>query len=196
MAGIDPRASWDDMVLVGRIARPHGIRGQVIVTPDTDFVEERFAVGSTLWTRSSGAAEDGEERLTIASVRIHNGRPVIGFEGFSTIDDVQRLAGVELRVPEDALQPLGPGLFYQHQLVGCVVETVAGRVVGTVTRVDRGAAGSLLAVSGERSEVLVPMAEHICVEIDIGARRIRIDPPEGLLELNEVRPRHHLSADD
>ena len=177
--------SWVDMVLVGRIARPHGIRGQVIVTPDTDFAEERFAAGSTLWTR--GAAPGTEEALTVASVRLQNGRPVVGFEGFSRIEEVERLAGLELRVPESALQPLAPGSFYRHQLAGCAVETVAGEAVGVVTRVDASAAGSLLIVDGPRGEVLIPLAAGICVEIDVAARRIRIDPPEGLLELNERR---------
>jgi 16S rRNA processing protein RimM len=169
-------ADWDDMVLVGRIARPHGIRGQVIITPDTDFVEARFAAGATLWTRL--------EPLVVASVRVQNGRPVVGFAGFSSIEDAERLAGLELRVPEESLQPLEPGTYYQHQLVGCVVETVSGERVGPVTRVSGGAAGSLLTVEGTRGEILIPMAAAICVEIDVEARRIRIDPPEGLLELN------------
>jgi 16S rRNA processing protein RimM len=172
---------WDDMVLVGRIARPHGVRGQVIVNPETDFVEERFASGATMWTRS----ERGDETLTIASARVQNGRPVIGFEGFSSIEAVERLAGLELRVPESTLQTLGEGVYYQHQLVGCAVEHVGGERIGEVTRVDGGSGGSLLAVGNARGEILIPLARHICVEIDVAARRIRVDPPEGLLELNE-----------
>lgn len=169
------------MVLVGRIARPHGLRGEVIVNPETDFVEERFATGARLWTRSSA----GDEALTITSARVQNGRPVVGFSGFSTIEAVERLAGLELRVPEEELQPLGEGIYYQHQLVGCLVESVRGERVGNVVRVDGGVGGTLLAVEGARGEVLIPFARHICVEIDVPARRIRIDPPEGLLELNE-----------
>jgi 16S rRNA processing protein RimM len=172
---------WDDMVLVGRIARPHGLRGQVIVNPETDFVEDRFVNGATLWARS----DRGDEALTITSARVQNGRPVISFAGFSSIEDAERLAGLELRVPEETLQTLGEGVYYQHQLVGCEVETMAGALVGEVSRVDGGAAGSLLAVRGARGEVLIPLAQHICVEIDIAAKRIRIDPPDGLLELNE-----------
>jgi 16S rRNA processing protein RimM len=172
---------WEDMVLVGRIARPHGVRGQVIVNPETDFVDDRFVTGATMWARS----ERGEEALTITSARVQNGRPVIGFDGFSRIEDVERLAGLELRIPEETLQPLGEGVYYQHQLVGCAVETVAGARVGEVSRVEGGAGGSLLAVRGARGEVLVPFAQHICVEVDVDARRIRIDPPDGLLELNE-----------
>ena len=169
------------MVLVGRIARPHGIRGQVVVNPETDFVEERFVAGATMWTRS----DRGEEALTIRSARVQNGRPVVLFDGFASIDDVERLAGVELRVPEASLQALGDGVYYQHQLVGCSVATVEGDRVGDVVRVDGGAGGSLLAVKGERGEVLVPLARHICVEIDVASRRIVISPPDGLLELNE-----------
>jgi 16S rRNA processing protein RimM len=176
-------ASWDDMVVVGRIARPHGLHGQVIVNPETDFVEERFTVGSTLVTRGTG----GEEVLTVSSFRVQGGRPVIAFEGLARIEDVERLAGLELRVPEESLQPLEPGSFYHHQLVGCVVELNDGTVVGEVERVEGGIGGSRLVVTGRAGEILVPLASAICVEIDIAARRIRIDPPEGLLDLNETR---------
>jgi 16S rRNA processing protein RimM len=183
---------WDDMVLVGTIARPHGIKGQVAINPETDFAEERFAVGETLWTKRSGQSE----ALKVATVRIQNGRPIVGFEGRPRIEDVEALVGLELRVPAESLKPLDPGTFYEHQLVGCLVETVGGEQVGEVTRIDGGAGGSLLAVTGSRGEVLVPLAAHICVEVDVDAKRIRIDPPDGLLELNEVRRRHDLPADD
>lgn len=179
------------MVVVGRIARPHGLRGQVSVIPETDFIAERFRPGALVWTRWAGR----DEQLTIASARVQNGRPVIGFEGLLSIEAVERLAGLELRVPEASLQPLGPGRYYEHQLVGCAVEAAGGRGVGTVVRVEGGAGGSRLVVQGPRGEILVPLAGDICVEIDVGARMIRIDPPEGLLELNEVRHRHDLSAD-
>ena len=176
-----PSPEWERMVLVGRIARPHGIRGHVIVTPDTDFVEDRFQTGATFWTRS----DRGNEVLTVNSARLQNGRPVIGFEGFEKIEAVERLAGLELRVPEDSLLPLDAGAYYVHDLVGCAVETISGEPVGEVKRVEGGAGASVLSVEGRRGEVLVPLAADICVEVDIGGRRIRINPPEGLLELNE-----------
>jgi 16S rRNA processing protein RimM len=173
------------MVLVGRVARPHGLRGQVIVNPETDFVEDRFKVGAIFWTQSAR----GEEQLTVISARVQNGRPVIGLEGFSRIEDVERLAGLELRVPEGELQPLEAGMYYHHQLIGCAVETIAGEHVGEVVRVNGGAAGSLLEVNGPRGEVLIPLAVEICVEIDVEQKRIRIAPPEGLLDVNR---RDHL----
>ena len=172
--------NWDDLVLVGRIARPHGLRGQVVVNPETDFVEDRFRVGATFWTRSAR----GDEQLTVTSSRVQNGRPIVGFEGFLSIEEVERLAGLDLRVPEEELRTLEPGMFYHHQLIGCAVDTVAGERVGDVVRVQGGAAGSLLEVEGPRGQVLIPMAAEICVEIDVGTKRIRIDPPEGLLDVN------------
>jgi len=110
---------------------------------------------------------------------------VIAFDGFASIEDVERLAGLELRIPEESLQALGEGTYYQHQLLGCAVETVDGLLIGEVSRVDGGAGGSLLTVRGAQGEVLIPFAQHICVDVDVEGRRIRIDPPEGLLELNE-----------
>ncbi len=171
------------MVLVGRVARPHGLRGQVVVHPETDFVEERFHPGNVLWTRSAG----GDVRLTVASARLQGHRPVIAFEGVQSIEDAERLAGVELRIPEEELRPLAHGTFYQHQLVGCSVETVSGASVGEVARVSGGVAGSILAIDGPRGEILIPLAAEICVDVDVEARRIRIEPPDGLLDLNETK---------
>jgi 16S rRNA processing protein RimM len=177
------KPAWDDMVVVGRVARTHGLAGQVIVNPETDFIEERFAVGATLITRSA----TGEETLTVTSFRVQGGRPVVGFDGFTSVEDAERLAGRELRVPEESLQPLEPGSFYHHQLIGCAVELNDGTRIGEVGRVEGGIGGSRLVVAGRAGEILIPLAAAICVEIDVGARRIRIDPPEGLLDLNTTK---------
>ena len=173
--------SWDEMVTVGRIARAHGLRGDVIVNPDTDFVEERFHRGAVVWTRSVR----GDEQLTIAALRIQGGRPVITFEGIASVDAAEQMAGQELRVPEEALQPLSQGAYYLHQLIGCVVSMRSGESVGTVARVEGGALSSVLAIDGARGEILIPLAAGICVDVDVAAKRITIDPPQGLLELNE-----------
>ncbi len=181
--------TWGEMVLIGRIAKPHGLKGQVVVNPETDFVDERFAPGSQMWTRLAGAVEV----LTVATSRVQGGRPIVGFDGFATIEDVERLAGGELRIPEHALRALDAGHYYEHQLVGCTVETIAGERVGSVVKVQGGLAGSCLIIDGERGEVLVPFVEAFCRAVDIDARTIRIDPPPGLLELNvkTVKPAKH-----
>ena len=173
-------AAWDEMAVVGRITRPHGLRGDVVISPETDFVEERFVPGATLWTRVGSHSQ----ALRITTARVHGGRAIVGFEGCACIEDAERLGGLELRVPEETLQPLGAHSYYQHQLVGCVVEDAAGAPVGTVARVDGDTGGRVLVLHGERGEILIPLTQAICTEIDIAAKRIQIDPPDGLLELN------------
>ncbi len=171
---------WDEMVLVGRITRPHGLHGHVVVHPETDFPERRFAAGASLWLQDGPASV----QVTVRAMRLQNRRVVVAFDGIDHIADAEPLCGRELRVPEAALEPLGDGAYYEHQLVGCAVTTVAGEPVGTVRRIEGGVGSSRLVVDATQGEVLVPLAAGICVGIDVGAREIRIDPPEGLLELN------------
>lgn len=179
------------MAVVGRIVRPHGLRGDVAVHPETDFVDERFQPGASFVTRSAA----GDEQLTVRTMRMAGGRPVVGFEGVTSVEQAEGLVGLELRVPEETLQPLAEGRYYLHQLAGCVVSTTGGAHVGTVAKVDGGIGSSRLVIEGERGEILIPLAAEICVEIDVAGKRIAIDPPEGLLDLNEVGRRHDLPAD-
>src|SRR4051812_11545555 len=118
------------MALVGRIARAHGIRGQVIVNPETDFLEARFRPGAELFIQRGATA--AVEKLTVVTARFQNGRPVIGLAGIETMNDAEALAGRELRVPVEWLSPLPEGTFYRHDLVGCRVETGDGKTVGVV----------------------------------------------------------------
>ena len=132
-------------------------------------------------------SDRGDEQLTVAASRVQNGRPVIAIEGYTSIEDVERLIGLELRVPEETLARLEHGTYYHHQLVGCVVETTAGERVGAIARVEGGTAGTLLVVDGARGEVLIPFAADICVVVNVEEKLIRIAAPEGLLELNDRR---------
>ncbi|HEX7795970.1 MAG TPA: ribosome maturation factor RimM [Vicinamibacterales bacterium] len=175
------------MAVVGRIARPHGIRGQVVVNLETDFPHERFQPGAEFFAKRSvaGVAETPDvQRLVIATVRFHNERPIIGFEGVGDMNAAIALAGSELRIPVEQLAVLPPGMFYRHDLVGCVVDTTDGSSIGTVTDVEGTLGGSRLVVTTSRGEVLVPVAAEICRSIDIAGKRIVIEPPEGLLDLN------------
>ena len=184
----DPIASdWETMVVVGHVARAHGKRGQVIVNPETDFPEARFREGAVLVAR---VGPDTRE-VRITDVRFQGGRPVIALDGVATIDAAESLAGVELRVPEAALPTLPSGTHYQHELVGCVVTTVAGARVGTVAEIHGPPGAQRLIVraadtSDAGREIDVPFVEAICVRVDTANRSIVIDPPKGLLELNRA----------
>jgi len=168
------------MVTVGRVIRPHGRRGEVVVAPETDRAAERFRPGAPLFRqRGPGAAA-----VEIRSSRALRDRWVLGFAGVESIEDAEGLRGLELKIPADALRELGPGGYYTHDLVGCAVETVQGTAVGCVEEVRFGPGAQLLVVQGADGEVLVPLAERICVTVDVAGRRIVIDPPDGLIELN------------
>jgi 16S rRNA processing protein RimM len=182
---------WDRMAVVGTIARAHGIRGQLIVNPETDFPETRFQPGAEVFIRRAGVVEP----LTITSLRFHRERPVIGLDGVDDMNGSAALAGAELRVPVEWLAPLPEGTFYQHDLVGCGVETGTGEPIGTVKAVEGDIAGSRLVIDAPSGEVLVPLVREICTTIDPRAKRIVVEAPEGLLELNADRHRHHFSGD-
>ena len=171
---------WDAMAVVGRIARAHGIRGQVIVNLETDFPGERFHTGAELFINRSGRVEP----ISVTTVRFQQDRPVIGLRGVDDMNAAELLAGLELRVPVDRLTPLPPGTFYRHDLIGCVVETRHGTRVGTVSGVEGTLGGSRLVLDTPAGEVLIPLAEGICTTVDAQGKRIVIDPPEGLIELN------------
>ena len=111
--------AWDEMAVVGRIARAHGRRGQVIINLETDFPEARFYPGAEVFVAREGSAAP----LTLTTVRFQHDRPVVGIAGVDTMNDAEALAGQELRVPRAWLAPLPKDTFYRHDLVGCQVET-------------------------------------------------------------------------
>lgn len=172
--------NWAEMAVVGRIARAHGIRGQVIVNVDTDFPQARFHPGAELFIDREGRPE----AIVLTTVRFQHERPVVGIVGVATMNEAEALAGQELRVPVDRLRPLPEGTFYRHTLVGCRVETRDGRTVGLVRDVEGTPASSRLVVAAPAGDVLIPLVSAICTSIDPAVGRIVIEPPEGLLDLN------------
>lgn len=176
---------WREMALVGVVARTHGRRGEVVVRPETDFPEERFRAGGTLFVERAG--EPAAARIRAAW--FHRGRPVVAFEGVETLGEAEGLRGAELRVPEAALWPLPADTWYEHELAGCAVRTVGGEEVGTVGGVEGPAGARRLIVRQAGGEVDVPFVAGICVSVDAGAGSIVIDPPDGLLDVNRPAAR-------
>ncbi len=165
-----------DLVLVGRVARPHGLRGHVVVNPETDFPDERFKVGHVLLV---GPADRTVER-EILEVRFHQGRPILALAGVESMDAAELLAGVDLWVPQAKLEPLPERTYYRHDLVGCEVRDRSDGLVGRVTAVEGTLDRSYLVIDGD---VMLPLVDGICLQVDTVARRIVVDPPEGLIEL-------------
>jgi 16S rRNA processing protein RimM len=173
--------NWDAMAVVGRIARAHGNRGEVIVNLETDFPLERFRPGADVFIERRGVVE----ALRLTKVRFQHERPVLAIESVATMNDAEALAGFELRVPVERLAALPAGTFYRHELIGCRVETQSGAAIGVVRGVEGTVDRSRLVVDGgSRGEILIPLVAEICTAVDIAGQRIVIEPPEGLLELN------------
>jgi 16S rRNA processing protein RimM len=168
------------LLTVGRIVRPHGVRGEVLVEISTDEPAERYAVGSTLVTDRlvPGA-------LTVDAQRPHQARLIVAFKEVTDRDAAEALRGVLLRVDSDTVgPPADPDEFHDHQLVGLAVVGPGGEPVGELVRIDHAPAADLLVVErpGART-ALVPFRKEFVPEVDLPGRRIVIDPPPGLLDL-------------
>lgn len=170
-----------ELVLVARVAKPRGVRGEVACNLLTDF-PERFEGLEELIAVFPGGRR---ERLTLEGYWLHGDRIVLKLGGFDSPEASAALKGCELAVPESEAVELEEGEFYDWQLEGCRVETIEGVAVGTVREVlHTGGEAPVLVIRDETErESLVPLAESICVEIDVDAKLIRVDAPEGLLEI-------------
>lgn len=176
----DLAADWDRMILVGVVARSHGIRGEVIVNLTTDFADERFRPGARLFARRPNMAP---EALDVTAVRFHQGRPLLQLRGVDSMSAAQIYASAEIRIAPEDQGTLPEGTYFHGDLIGCEVVTPAGEVVGAVKAVEGEVGVSRLVVASRRGEVLIPFVVDICA-VDLRARRITVTPPEGLLEVN------------
>jgi 16S rRNA processing protein RimM len=172
-------------LVVGRISRPHGVRGELAVEVRTDDPELRLTTGAVLATEPAAAGP-----LTIASTRWHQGRLLVQFEGLKDRDDADQLRGVLLVIDSAELEDVAePDEFRDHQLIGLAVLTVDGEQVGEVTDVlHYGQDLLVVAGRGERAgtEIMIPFVSAIVPDVDVSAGQLRIDPPPGLLDPHDA----------
>lgn len=167
-------------LVVGRVGRAHGIRGDVAVDVRTDDPEHRFAPGSVLDTEP---AERGP--LTVTAARTHAGRLLVSFAGVTDRSGAEALRGM-LLVADSATSPApeDPEEYWDHQLVGLAAVTVGGEPLGPVEEVLHPPGGDLLVIRrADAGELLVPFVRAIVPEVDLRAGRLVVDPPPGLLDL-------------
>lgn len=167
-------------VVVARIAKAHGIRGEVVLDSFSD-VEGRLEETGTFLLMHRGNVL---RTLVVKSRRFFGGRHVVQFADVPDRTEAEKLRGMDLAVPGDKIGTLPPDQYFVHDLIGMTVRLKDGREIGTVKDVVRTGGVDLLEVGG-RKDVLIPFAESICVEVDPERRQITVDPPEGLLQLNE-----------
>jgi 16S rRNA processing protein RimM len=168
-------------LVVGRISRPHGVRGEVAVDVRTDDPELRLVAGAVLTTEPAAAGP-----LTVARTRWHSGRLLVTFTGIEDRNGADELRGVLLVVDSDELEDVAdPDEFRDHQLIGLAVVGPDGEQVGEVADVLH-YGQDLLVVSGAGqragTEIMIPFVSAIVPEVDLGAGLLRIDPPPGLLD--------------
>ncbi|MFI2231307.1 ribosome maturation factor RimM [Nocardia testacea] len=170
-------------LVVGRVARSHGVRGELVVEVRTDEPELRFAPGAVL--RGRAARSDQVRDFTVESAREHSGRLLVNLVGVTDRTAADALRGTLLLVDSDDLGPSeDPDEFYDHELEGLSVQLTDGTVVGTVTEVLHSAAGELLSVraAADGREILIPFVTAIVPTVSIADALIVVDPPEGLLD--------------
>ncbi len=171
-------------VVVGRIGKAHGIRGEVTVEVRTDEPERRFAPGSRLLVQDPRGGEPVVDSLTVDTMRPHGGGLLIGFEGFDDRTGAESLRGIVLEVDRDpGEQPLERDEYYDSDLVGCVVRDRQGADLGVVTDVVHLPAQDLLAVCDARGrEWLLPLVHTLVPDIDPIEKVIIATPPDGLID--------------
>lgn len=173
-------------VVVGRIGRPHGLRGDVFVEPLTDEPERRFADGAVLATAYDGPRR-GPATLTVASSRWHQGRLLVRFVEVGDRTAAETARGTQLVVQlTPGETPADPEEFYDHQLVGLAVEDPAGTRLGTVADIEHTGAQDLLHLSlPDGRVVLFPFVTALVPTVDVAAGRLVVDDRPGLLAPEE-----------
>lgn len=172
----------EELVAVAVAVKTRGLRGEIVAALLTDFPERFEGLERLIAVGPDG----GREPLKLEEHWFQGGRIVLKFAGFDSLEAASELIGCEFAVPEQERVQLPEDEFYDWELAGCRVETIEGQHLGSVREVMRTGGVCLLVVENrEGREFLIPLAEAICVTIDIKKKLVRVDAPEGLLELND-----------
>ena len=169
------RRPGDDMALVGRVTRTHGVRGEVVLRVESDN-PDRFVPGAAFGT--------DRERTPLLVLRRARPGPtglIVRFAGVTSRESASRLVGVRLLIPSDRRRPLEPGEFWPDQLIGLAVR-VGSEVIGVVEDVIPGPQDRLSLACHDGASGEVPFVAPLVPEIDLQAGWLRIDPPEGLFQ--------------
>jgi len=174
-----------EWVAIAILGKTRGNRGELLAIPLAGR-PERFEGLERVWLFGDQPSLAKGSRFDLESVWLHDGRPVLKFRGVDSISEAELLTGAEVCLPVAERMPLEEGEIYQADLIGCtVVERGADEPLGLVTACqDNGGANLLVVEQREGGELLIPFARAICVEINVAARRIVVDLPAGLKELN------------
>ncbi len=169
----------DQLISIARIARPQGVRGEVIADILTDF-PDRFANLDEVTLVRDGRVFGS---LNLQQHRFHKGRVLLKFAGYDDPDKADELRGASLVISRDELTELEEDEYFLFDLEDCEVITMEGQTLGTVAKVEDFGAAPLLVVRNQGREFLIPLTREICPEVDTENKRIVVNPPDGLLDL-------------
>ena len=164
-----------DLVAIGRVVKPQGRKGEVLVEPLSDR-PDRFPSLRAAYVPDAGG---GSRAVRVASCWPHKGRFVLKLEGVDSIDQAEGYRGLELRIGEEELAALPAGSYYHHQLKGLRVVDPEGRDLGvTADLMETGGESPVVVVRGRRGELLIPLAEDFVRAVDLAAGRMVVAVPE------------------
>lgn len=169
-----------DEVVIARIVKARGIRGEVACDLATDFPERFQDIEDATVVMPNGARLS----LRLEHHWFHQDRVILKFADTNTMTDAQSLVGGVLVIPQSDAWELEEDEFYEYDLIGLEAFTAEGKRIGQVTKLLRTGGNDLLVIEGENNrEILIPFVDEICKEVDVEAKRITINAPEGLLDL-------------
>ncbi|MEH7015009.1 MULTISPECIES: ribosome maturation factor RimM [Bacillus] len=165
---------------VGKIVNTHGVKGEVRVISRTDFPEERYKIGNTLYIWQEKEAEPLAVKVT--SHRQHKSFDLLTFEGYNNVNEVEQLKGSLLKVPEEQLGDLAEGEYYYHEIIGCTVVTEDGETIGTIKEILSPGANDVWVIKQPKGQdVLIPYIEEVVLQVNIDEKLVTIQVMEGLL---------------
>jgi 16S rRNA processing protein RimM len=165
------------LLVVGRIGRAHGLRGEVTIEVRTDQPELRFADGSVLVTDPESVGP-----LKVIHAKNHSGRILIAFEGIYDRNGAEQVRNTLLLADIDPTESSDDDEYYDFQLIGSSVSLIDGTEVGEVTDVIHLPAQDLLAFRYQEREILIPFIHQFVPKVDIKSKQIVITPPPGLID--------------
>lgn len=166
---------------VGKIVNTHGIKGEVRVISKTDFAEERYKPGNTLYLFMDGRNEPVE--VTVNTHRLHKQFHLLQFKERQNLNEVEELKNAIIKVPEEELGELNEGEFYFHEIIGCEVFTEEGELIGKVKEILTPGANDVWVIGRKgKKDALIPYIESVVKYIDVKEKKIEIELMEGLID--------------
>lgn len=167
-----------DWLYVGKIANTHGLKGEVKILAATDFPEERFKKGNTLFLDVDGT----KQGMTITTYRPHKQFHLVTFKGFENINLIEKYKGLKLYVHAEHVHDLSENEYYYHEIIGCEA-IVDGESIGVIDDIFETGANDVWVIKRQgKSDALIPYIESVVKEIDVEAKRVVITPIPGMID--------------